>query len=243
MTPSEAKRVLQFHRLELGDTDGEEVAEALALASRDPELRRWLEEHRMVELQLRQKLRSISAPEQLRERVLAPGSSARLHPWFRQPALLAAAAVFTLLAVVAIWQLRPAPPDRFADYRQRMVSAVLRSYHMDIETNDTAQVREFMARRGSPADFEVPTGLARLEVTGGGLHQWRGHPVSMVCFDRGDAQMLFLFVLGREGIADPPPAEPQALQVNKLTTLSWSRDGNVYLLAGPPETGFSKKYL
>jgi hypothetical protein len=242
MTPAEARRILQFHRAGTPDADSAEVIEALALTRSDPELRAWFEQQLSVEQPLRQKLRSISPPATLRDQILLRGKTIVLTPWHRRPSFLAAVAMLVLLGISAYWWLRPAPPDRFADYRNRMVSSVLRSYHMDIETDDPAQVREFMARRGSPADFEVPNGLARLELTGGGLLQWRGHPVSMVCFDRGDARMLFLFVLRRHAIADAPPAGPQVEQVNKLTTLSWSRGENVYLLAGSPENGFPEQY-
>ena len=141
-----------------------------------------------------------------------------------------------------LW-LQPRTPDRFADFRLRMVNAALRQYRMDIVTNDMSQVRQFMAKRGAPADYTLAKGLERLQLTGGGFLKWRSNPVAMVCFDRGDKEMLYLFVMDGAATKDAPPARPLVTKVNKLTTASWSRDGKTYLLAGPDESEFIQKYL
>jgi len=89
----------------------------------------------------------------------------------------------------------------------------------------------------------VPRGLKQLQLTGGGLLRWRSQPVTMVCFDRGDKQMLFLFVMARSAVKDPPPETPQVVKVNKLLTAQWSQADKTYLLAGPEEADFVRKYL
>ena len=66
--------------------------------------------------------------------------------------------------------------------------------------------------RGAPADYDVPRGLERLQLTGGGRLTWRSNPVAMVCFDRGDKQMLFLFVMKRSAVKDPPPGNAPSLR-------------------------------
>jgi hypothetical protein len=78
---------------------------------------------------------------------------------------------------------------------------------------------------------------------GGGLLRWRSNPVAMVCFDRGDRQMLFLFVMDRSAIPDPPPTTPKIAQVNKLLTASWTQGDRTYVLAGPEDAEFVRKYL
>jgi hypothetical protein len=134
---------------------------------------------------------------------------------------------------LALWWTQERPPDRFADYRGRMVRAALRQYRMDVLTNDLAAVRQYLAANGAPVNFTVPAALERLPLTGGGLLRWRGHKVSMVCFDRGDQQMLFLFVVDRSAVKEAPPPAPQLAKVSKLQTASWTRDNRAYLLAGP----------
>jgi hypothetical protein len=124
-----------------------------------------------------------------------------------------------------------------------MVSEAQREYSMDLVTNDMRQVRQFMARHDAPADYDLPRGLERLQLTGGGRLTWRSHPVAMVCFDRGDKQMLFLFVMKRSAVKDPPPAAPRVSEVSQMLTVSWTRGDNTYVLAGPEEADFVRKYL
>ena len=124
-----------------------------------------------------------------------------------------------------------------------MVSGALREYGMDIKTNDMRVVRQELASRGAPADYVVPRGLGRLRLTGGGRLTWRSNPVGMVCFNRGDNQMLFLFVLKRSALKDPPPATPRLAKVNELLTASWTQGDETYVLAGPEEADFVQKYL
>ena len=114
---------------------------------------------------------------------------------------------------------------------------------MDIKTNDMRMVRQDLASRGAPSDYVVPPGLERLRLTGGGRLTWRTNPVAMVCFDRGDRQMVFLFVLDRSAVKDPPPTTPRLHKVNELLTASWTQGDKTYVLAGPEEAGFLQKYL
>jgi len=243
MTTSEAKQNLLLHRPWLGEPPDAETAEALALAESDPELKRWLEDHLSCQQALRTKLNEISVPAYLRSSLLAERKVIRPAFWQRPPAWIATAAACVLLLGVSALVLQPRIPDRFADFRSRMVRSALRQYSMDIVTNDMGQVRQFLAGRGSPADYSLPPGLARLSLTGAASLKWRSTPVSMVCFDRGDREMLFLFVMDRAEVKDAPPSIPQVAKVNKLVTVSWSDDKRAYVLAGPEEADFAKKYL
>jgi hypothetical protein len=65
----------------------------------------------------------------------------------------------------------------------------------------------------------------------------------MVCFDRGDKQMLFLFVMKRAALKDAPPPQPQVKEASGLVAASWSKGDDAYLLLGRPEPGFAGKYL
>jgi hypothetical protein len=243
----EAKEILLLYRPGTADAADPQIAEALELAGRDPELGRWLEQHRAFQKAMRAKFQQIEVPAHLRTSLLIQGGAQpKVIPpqaWWRSPVwLTAAAAVLLLLGLTGVW-LQPRTPDRFANYQARMVSQALREYRMDLVTNDMQQIRQFMAQRGAPADYDVGRGLERLQLTGGGLLTWRSNPVSMVCFDRGDKQMLFLFVMKRSAVKDPPPETPQLARVRQMVTVSWTRGENTYVLAGPEETDFARKYL
>ena len=243
MTTNEAKRVLLLYRPGSGDERDPETAAALDLARQDAELRAWFARHCAFQEAMRAKLRAVAPPADLLARLQAAPKVIEVSHWRRPRTWLAMAAGFALLLGLGVALLRPGTPDRFADFRSRMVRAALREYRMDIVTNEMPQVRAFLASRGAPADYEVTPGLAKLQLTGGGVLQWRGHPVSMVCFDRGDREMLYLFVMDEHAAKDAPPLSPEVAQVNKLATLSWTRNGKSYVLAGPADGDFRQKYF
>jgi hypothetical protein len=244
---SEAQRVLLLYRPGTAETGDPEVMEALDLARRDPELGRWFEQHRSFQKAMGARFREIEVPAHLRTSILAQAQTQELivnrpRVWQRKPLWLAAALTVVFACLAVLW-LRPHPTNQFANYRARMVSGALREYQMDIKTNDMRMVRQDLASRGAPSDYVVPPGLERLRLTGGGRLTWRTNPVAMVCFDRGDRQMVFLFVLDRSAVKDPPPTTPRLHKVNELLTASWTQGDKTYVLAGPEEAGFLQKYL
>jgi hypothetical protein len=244
---SEAQQVLLLYRPGTPETGETEMMEALDLARRDPELGRWFEQHCAFQKAMSARFRQIEVPAHLRTSILARAQVpepviSQPRPWWRNPAWLAATAMVVLACLAGLW-LKPHRADQFANYRARMVSGALREYQMDIKTNDMRLVRQDLAARGAPADYVVPKGLESLHLTGGGRLTWRSNPVAMVCFDRGDKQMLFLFVLNRSAVKDPPPAMPRLDKVNELVTASWTQGDKTYVLAGPEEADFVKKYL
>jgi hypothetical protein len=241
----EAKRILELYRPGTADARDPEIAAAIELTRGDAEFQRWFEQHCVLQGALRRKFRDLPVSAARKASILAQRKIVRPEAWWRSPVWLAAAAAVVLLAGLASLWLRPRPTDRFADFRARMVSTALRvgTYQMSIVTNDMVPVRQFMAARGAPADYALTRGLGALPLTGGDVLQWRGHPVSMVCFDRGDKQMLYLFVLPRTAFTDPPPSAPVLAKVNKLQTASWTEGDKAYLLAGPDEADFGRRYL
>lgn len=244
MTTVEAKQILLFHRPWLGEIPDAETSQALALAKSDAALGQWWDDHLACQQVLRAKLRELPTPARLKESILAERKVIRPAFWQRPPVWLATAAACALLIGIAALMLQPPrTPDRFADFRSRMVRSALRQYSMDIVTNDMQQVRQFMAVRGAPADYALPSGLGRLSLTGGAALKWRSNPVAMVCFDRGDKEMLYLFVMDRTMVKDAPPGTPQVQKVNRLVTVSWSEGDRTYVLAGHEEADFAKKYL
>jgi len=242
VSPQEAKDILLVYRPGPGDGGDSQVGEALALTRKDPGLGRWFEEHCAFQAAMRDRFRQIQAPGALKDRILAQQAIVCAPVWWRNPLWQMAAALVLLIGLAGVW-LKPRTPDRFSDYQARMVRSALREYRMDLVTNSMPQVRQFMASKGAPADYVLPRGLERLQLTGGGLLRWRNQPVAMVCFDRGDNQMLFLFVMDKSAVGDSPPETPQVTKVNKLLTARWSRAGKTYLLAGPEEADFARKYL
>ncbi len=243
MNVREAREILLLYRPETDDGMDPQVAKALDMASQDPELAGWLKEHCEFQRTMRSKFRQIQAPAPRRIQLIVQPTQRTFGLMWRAPAWIAAAALVIVLAVFGALRLAPRAPDRFADFQERMVSTALREYRMDLLTGDMRAMRQYLAGQGAPADYDLTPGLERLQLTGGGRLAWRSRPVSMVCFNRGDNQMLFLFIVNRANLKDPPAETPQVSQSHDLVTASWSRGDKTYVLAGPQEPGFVQKYL
>lgn len=238
MTRDEAKQILLLYRSRR-DLDDPEIKAAFELAQRDPELRRWLEQHGAAQRRIKEQLGRLPVPPDLKEAILAGRKIVRPVFW-RQPASLAAAAVIAaLLGIAAVW-LRPDPFQRFDLYRARMVSTIGREYRMDIMTNNLGAIRNYLALHRAPTNYVVPETLQQLSATGGARLKWGNQPVSMLCFDRGDQRMLFLFVVPKKSIQGEPGRAPELSKISDLQTASWSDAQNTYLLAGPDDPAFSK---
>jgi hypothetical protein len=247
MTEREARTILLLYRPGTDDENDPEIARALALARENPGLRSWLAKEQASQAAMRAKFRGIAVPPHLKRKLLAERKIVR--PKFRRShtLLIAAAAMVVLLAVIAalVWP----PPDatpRFAQFQARMVSTVLRQYRMEVASADMAAVRGHMAKHGAPADYVVTRGLERVPLAGGGVLRWHGQPVSMVCFYRRqtpeDKEMLYLFVLRKSALPDPPAPVPHAQDLKGMSTMSWTDGENIYLLTGPQESGFAENY-
>jgi len=240
VTRDEAKSILLLYRTS-ADSRDPEIAAALEQARQDPELQRWFDDHRAVQERLREKFTQLPVPGELKDAILAGRKIVRPALWWQQPAWLAAAAVIAILIGIGAFWLRPAQTERFSLFRARMVRSILHEYHMDVHTNDLQRLRQYLAVKGAPADFEVPRGLQQLKLTGGGQIAWGKQAASMVCFDRGDKQMLVLFVIDSRALKGEP-REPKTARIDTLQTVSWTRGPHTYVLGGPDDREFAQKY-
>lgn len=243
MNSADAKRILIAHRAHRADAGDPELAEALQQVTRDPALAEWWKAQQSFHAAMRDGLASAPVPENLREQIRRRTKIVPL-PWWQQPPIWAAAAAVVLMAafVAVFWNARPAG-DSFAIFRSRMVSSVLRSYHMDIRTNDMASIRQFLASKRAPADYALPAPLTRLPASGAGVMSWQAASVSMVCLDSGAQGTVFVFVVDKRTVSKPPGPSPELAQVNKLMTASWTKGEKVYVVAIQADAEALKKYL
>ena len=244
MTTHEAKEILLLFRPGRGDEADPQVATALELARTHPELQKWLEEQSAINEAVRRKLSSIPVPRTLKGDILLGPTKVVRGPaqwWSRRVALAAAAAIILLAVVSSVWW-NFEPKSEFTKFRARMVGSVLREYHMDITTNEMQRVRAYLANRGAPADYVVPATLKSATLTGAAALSWNGQPVSMVCFDRGTNDMVFMFVYRKQHL-DNPPEKPELKPVSDLATATWTKDDKVYLLAASGDVDRLRPYL
>lgn len=208
------------------------MAEALALARIDPELREWLGAQEVFNRTVREALRQMPVPAGLRHRIIGHAPSPQLPWWRRFPAWAATAAAAAMLMLYFGFPggFQSDAGDSFATFRSRMVRSVLRQYQMDLHTNSMPAIRQFLSTNQAPSDYVLPAALDRLPPLGGGLLRWRDAGVSMVCLDSGGRGTAILFVVDAGSMKDPPPGTPALEQVSKLMTASWTDRGRAYLL-------------
>ncbi len=242
MTTREAKEILLLFRPGRGDEADPQIATALEVVEGDADLQAWFREHCAFAEAVRKKLNELPVPRTLKGDILLGPKVVHgpAHWWSRRAALAAAGFVFFAVVASVWWTSRPT--SMFDDYRARMVGTILREYRMDIVTNDMQAVRSFLVNKGAPADYVVPSNLSATSLTGAGALSWRGQPVSMVCFDRGQQDMVFLFVSLKHNVDDPPSA-PQLALVSELATASWTSGDKIYLIAASGEPEKLRSYL
>jgi hypothetical protein len=247
----EAKNILLLYRHGTADANDPQIAEALALAQRDPELARWLEEHCARQFVLREKFRQITAPAGLKEQIISEHAAQERMIYCRQKsALVAMSALLLLVALAPFWFLHRGHDDTLAVYQNRMVGVALRGYAMDLVSNNPEQIRAYLAQNHAPADFVLPAALKRAALTGCAIEGWQDAKVSMICFRTGKSLApggqsdLWLFVVDRASVwGSPAESSPQFSKVNLLITATWSQGDKLYLLGTAGDEQAIKQYL
>jgi hypothetical protein len=240
----QAKEILSVYRADLDEASDPFFAEALAQARRDPELGRWFEEQCAVDAAVRGKFQQIAVPASLPQRILAERKIVRPAIWWERPALLAAAAAAIVLAVLAGYLLRQPNTQTFPAYRQNMAKLVSGEYKMMLETNDLNVIRQFLGENHGATDYVLTKEMAKLPAEGCALIHWHAQRVSLVCFDRGHDDDLFLFIVDRSALPDSPPGTSvEFARVNNMTTASWTVGDKTYVLASKASEENLRKFL
>ena len=237
MNHEEVKNVLLLYRPDMPDADDPQIAEALALAKRDPGLSEWLAEHCARQKFLREKFGQIQVPAGLKEQIISERAAHEKVVYLRLNfALVAAAVVVAAIVLAALWFRPSAAEDTLAVFEQRMTGIALRGYGMDLETNDLGQIRTFLAKNSAPSDFVLPAKLGKVTLTGCAIENWRNARVSMICFRSGkplppgEQSDLWLFVVDRASVKNLPADFPQFSKINRLNTVAWTEGGRLYFL-------------
>lgn len=235
MNIHEAKQILLTWRPGCPEREDARVREALAQVSVEPELKEWLSAHRALQERTARALREMPVPGSLRDAILQRARKVEpllVSPWRQQPMAWGVAAAVALILGLALFWTGDDSGGSVEVFRSRMVGAVLRQYTMDIVTNDMGAVRAFLATRQAPADYVLPEKLDRLPVSGAGVLSWRDGKVSMVCLDSPQRGTLFLFIVDAAAVKSDAASGKAFAPVNELATVTWTKGGRTYVLAG-----------
>ena len=195
----------------------------------------------------------INPPEGFKEQILAERKVNTPGFWSRRPvrAVGAALAVAAIAFVLVVQRWEPGENTGFVGFQGRMISKALRSYSMDLETDNPERVRTLFAERKIISDYTLPAGLEQAKLTGCIASTWQGKPVSIICYKTGkrlppaQASDLWLFVAETASVpGSPDSSRPTFQKVSSgVTAASWSQGGKTYVLAIEGDEASLRKYL
>jgi len=252
VTAQEAKKVLMLYLPGTADAENAEFAEALELAAHDVELNRWFEEYCKTQMILRRRFEEIAVPSGLKEQIVSEHRAWQAQRRLRRVTVLAGAGACCALVLAGVWFFRPPQDEKTLPAFGRRMAKVVRTgtYLMDVETNDVATIRSYLAANQAHADYKVPKPLEGVENTGCGVLRWQNQKVSMICFrsgrplDPGEKSDLFLFVIDRRAVTDAPrSSQPRFTRQNQMTTATWVEGEKLYFLAATGDEAFLRQYF
>ncbi len=236
MDRQEAKWVLQAYRPnDLGTTEPA-VAEALALAEKDPELKTWWKAEQAFDQKVAAKLREVPVPPSLRATILAGRKIVPFAPQPLFPIWLAAAAVVAILCVAgsvyhASWKASLLVSA--SGYEESALDFLGNNDRpsLGMLSPDHGQVMAWLKSQNAPTG-KMPPKISALPSVGCQKFVVHGHNVSLICFTMAEGKVVHLFVVARDALADPPGgAGPDFKQIKGWSTAAWSDGRMTYMLA------------
>ena len=193
-------------------------------------------------------------PDGLKEQIISEHAAKQRTVLRRRKILFALAAIIVVFGALAVFQIpfakNPAADDTLAVYRHQMIGIALRGYGMDLFTNNPTAVRDYLTQQKAPVDYVLPAALQKVALAGCAIEGWQNAKVSMICFRTGKAlptaaaSDLWLFVVDRAAVKDPPPIGPPTLfNANQITAAAWTQGDKVYLLATEGEEAALRSFL
>lgn len=241
MNNEEARLILQAYRSGGQDSNNPQFREALAQTQRDPELARWFANEQALDARINAKLgKAIIPPPNLKAQLLAQQKIVRPVAWWQRPAMryALAACLALLITVAALWfnfyreERFLARGEGFAGYRNTVADfAGHKLRRLEFKSADVAAVRRWLAQNDSHADLILPAGLEGRPSLGCRVLDWRGHKVTLVCFELENRQVVHLLAVDRHLFPDAPGDSPVFQQVAGVATSSWSQGEKTYIVA------------
>ncbi len=244
MNRTEVRQILSAYLPD--ETEAEPMfAEALQEAAQDPELSQWWKEEQIFDQAIAGKVQRIPVSPELKSRLLLAGRAVVpvRRQWHRQIALLAA--VLALFAVIfGVRQTRLQPAASLADYRDEMMSFVKVMPPLEFETSELPRLLAHLKQSGAAADIAIPVKLRQLEPAGCRTLRFRGHDVTLICFNRPDGRRAHLFVMKDDAVSRAQDTRSRGYEAaGEWTTAVWSEGGQTYLLAMQDDQRALEKYF
>lgn len=245
MTEQEARLILQSYRPAVEDPDDPEIGEALGMVAENPELARWWEEEQAFDRAMAAHLAAIPAPFGLKARLLAQATvptTSRFARWI--VGLAGAAALLFLLAQVAdVWRNAAPRVGALPDYASEMVSFIKVPPSLELMSGNLGAIQDWLTQKEARLP-NVPARLAVLDPVGCRVLSFRGHDVTLICFQRGGDRLAHLFVVDRAALPRVHPGDPVVFQrEGEWMTATFVEDDHVYMVAVQGDEAAARQYL
>jgi len=243
MTIEEAKTILAATHPDGAQPRDAEVEQALKLAETEPELAAWLAEQAAFDAAFSKALDDIEPPAGLKEKLLAlepvsPGLAqddkviSLPAPWWKSKGLLSAAATVAILFGFAAILLKPT--DVQADQSLESFQDIMADHFrgdpkLFVTSDDLDEIRADLAKNDRPVPGDLPDKVDALLELGYGSLEYQGYPVVYISMHNGDIYRLYLV---EEACFEHAPEmdKPQIVADEELALMTWTDDGNVYVL-------------
>ena len=233
----EAKFILRSVHLGGEDIEDPQFKQALDLSRKDAELGAWVAQEQTIDARISQKFRNFHVPPDLKGQLLAARKIIPAPAWWQRPVWVSAAACLVVVLSLGAWLLSSASQPRFAEFRTFVAGTAAQIEHLDVLSTNLVALREWLVNQNAPADFVVPTGLVGRPSVGCRKFNWKGQPVSLVCFKVDGVGTVHLFVIEGANLHNlPADLNPKfTTDGNGVTTASWKNNNRVYVLAAKVE--------
>ncbi len=243
MTIEEAKSILAAAHPDGSHPDDAEVAQALKLAETEPELAAWLAEESAFDSTFSKALESIEPPTDLKDKLLAlePASHEPAQedkvipmptPWWKSKGLLSAAATVAILFGFAAILLKPTQVQAEANlthFHDSVANHFRSNPKLHVTSDDLDKIRSQLGEQGQPVPGELPPKVDALLELGYGTFDYQGHPVAYISMHDDDA--YHLYVVSQATFDQAPSIEqPQVVADSDLALMTWTDQGNLYVL-------------
>ena len=235
MTNQEARFILGAYRPDGRDASDPMFAKALGQATRDPDLRVWLEREQKLDTIITTKIRGISPPPELRAAILAGARASlpRRHRWNAPLWFMAAAAVLVLGGTVAAWNLRIGPSDvgQLAQFALKDMAGA-HDDHVGYPPELAGIQLQLSTSRNPLTASTTAIDLDDLRRRNCRTVRLAGREVFEICFERNGT--WFHLYAARRSPSNPVPGQskPVLSSRGEYTVAAWADSNTVYALVG-----------
>jgi hypothetical protein len=231
MTSDEAK--VYLHTLRRGETRSANphVAEALAQARRDPELRAWFETQLAVDSAVTKRLQQIPVPAGLADDILERRKARSTTRPQRHLLRVAMAAALVFLLALGAWLSGrfQRPLTEYTALQRDMAEFLTTFPQLDLATDRWTAISDWLTAKSGFSSVRLPAELQRFPGLGCREIEWRGRRLMLVCF-AAEGQIVHLFVVRQGDLSGTPDnSRPQLSRVKGWTAAGWADDGVAWL--------------